>query len=135
MVKRAYADWTHYGSEEPCPAIYIKLTRPQDNEPVVEDLIAAVDSGSSITAIPAKYKGQLQLYPSGYTRVRFRGYFMDKEPTYQVYVTANACKPRLVEVIYDPEHDEYALLGRNLMKYWNTEMRGPEYILEITEPD
>jgi len=130
MGEHPYHEW--FGSPELCPALYIQLAKPQDDEPFLE-LIAAFDTGAPLTAIPLTYKDKAQLIPSRPVKVKWAGYPTERVSAYIVKLTANGYTPRLVEVIYDPNHTEYALIGRNLMKYWYATLKGPERILEITE--
>ena len=131
MVEYHYHEW--FGSPEPCPALYIQVTGPTEKEPFLKDLIAALDTGAPLTAVPMKYKNITHLYPNRRIKLRWPGYLEDKVPTYLVKVTAEGCAPRLVEMVYDPTHEDYALVGRNLMRYWCATLRGPEQILEISE--
>jgi len=134
MVKRNYADWSYYGSKEPCPALYVELKNPKDEAHFVKDIRAALDTGSSLTAIPLEYKSKLALVPHDYIKAVWRKQIIPQVPVFRALLTANGCKPREIDIIYDPHtaHD-YVLLGRNLMKYWNTFLYGPEHCFEINE--
>lgn len=125
----------HYWFDlEPCPALYIELTRPTEQEPFLPDLLAAFDTGAPLTAVPMKYKDTARLVPARKVRVRWAGYPEDRQPTFLVKVTADGYVPRLVEIVFDPDpRREYALIGRNLMRYWHAILKGPEQILEIRE--
>lgn len=132
MGEHPYHEW--FGSPEPCPALYIEVMRPTEKEPFMKDLIAAFDTGAPLTAVPMKYKSTARLHPLRQVKLKWPGYPVEKVPTYFVKITAEGCTPRSVEVVFDPCHDEYALIGRNLMKYWYAVLKGPEEILEISEP-
>ena len=135
MVRHNYCDWKHYGSEEHCPAAFIELVRPDGKTVIIKDIQAAIDTGSSITAIPIKYKIALELVPSRSIPVRWPNYYSEKEPTYQVILTLDGCKPLYTEIIFDPFHESYALIGRNVLKHWKTILHGPESYFEIEEFD
>jgi hypothetical protein len=130
MVERNY----HLqDSEEPLPALYIELTRPGENEPFLKDILAPLDTGAPITAIPHEYKEQANLKPYDYGPVRHGNYWDPKCPKFLVEVTAEECIPQTVEIIFLPTLGQ-PVIGRNLMKYWYATLKGPEQILEITEP-
>ena len=131
MGEHNYHPW--FGSPEPCPALYIELTRPTEDTPFLRDLIAAVDTGAPLTAIPWKYKQDANLYPARQIKLQWPGYSDDRVPTYLVEVNAEGYRPELVEVVFDPTHSEYALIGRNLMKHWHVLLKGPEQVLEIDD--
>lgn len=130
MGEHPYREW--FGSPELCPALDIQLAKPQDTKPLLE-LPAAFDTGSPLTAIPLIYKDTCKLVPARKIKVRWPGYFEGSIPTYIVRLTIDGYTPRLVEIVYDPTHEDYALIGRNLMNYWYATLKGPERILEITE--
>ncbi len=131
MVEHHYHEW--FGSPEPCPALYVELTRPMEQEPFKTDLIAALDTGAPLTAIPIQYKTTARLQPHRSGKVRWQNYLKDREPIYLVRVTADGCAPRLIEIIYYEPHEDYALIGRNLMKHWHMTLNGPEQTLQISE--
>jgi len=97
------------------------------------DIIAAVDTGAPLTAIPLRYKETARLQPIDRVSVKWRGYGEDRVPVYLVYVTAEECSPQLVRVVFDPWDPDYALIGRNLMKHWQVILNGPEQTMEIKE--
>ena len=129
MVERNYHSQDNV---EPLPALYIELTRPGDNTPFVKDLLAPLDTGASLTAMPQKYKDRANLKPYDYTLIRHGDYYDPRCPKYLVKVTAEECMPRMVEIIFLPTLEQ-PVIGRNLMKYWHTKLKGPEQILEITK--
>jgi len=133
MGVHTYHDW--FGSPEPCPALYISLRRPEDRQPCLSDIIAAVDTGAPLTAIPLGYKDIASLVPRGWVHVRWRGYDEPRVPTYLAYVAAEECVPRLVEIFFDRYLINYALIGRNLMKHWHVTLNGLEQTMEIEEQD
>lgn len=120
-------------NQEPLPALYIELTRPTENKPFLKDLLAPLDTGAEFTAIPIAYKDTAGLMAHGYTAVKHGNYYEDKCPKYLAKVTADECMPQTVEIIF-LETLSQPLIGRNLMKYWHAPLKGPEQILEITEP-
>jgi len=129
MMKRHY----HLrDNEEPIPALYVELTRPGDKEPFLKDVLAPLDTGAPLTAIPSKYKDAASLKPHDFTPVRHGGYYEDRCPMYLARVIAEDCKPQTVDVIFLPTLQQ-PVIGRNLMRYWHTILDGPEGILEITE--
>ena len=117
---------------EPLPALYIELTRPSENAPFVKDLLAPLDTGAPFTAMPQTYKDIANLKPHDYTPIRHGNYDVPRCPKYLVKVTADECIPQMVEIIFLPTLG-HPVIGRNLMKYWHTELEGPEQILKITE--
>ena len=131
VTRYSYHEW--FGSPEPCPALYIDVSAPTEQEPFVKDQIAALDTGAALTALPVKYKSTIRLHPHRRIRILWPGCLEDTVPAYLVRVTAGRHAPRLVEMIYDPNHEDYALIGRNLMKHWRATLKGPEQILEISE--
>ena len=130
MIERNY----HLQDDvEPLPALYIELARPSENEPFVKDLLAPLDTGAPFTAIPYQYKDKAGLHPHGYTPIRHGDYYDPRCPKYLAKVTAEDCMPQMVEIIFLQTLPQ-PLIGRNLMKFWDTTLKGPERILEITEP-
>ena len=117
---------------EPLPALYIGLTRPSENEPFLKDLLAPLDTGAPFTAIPYQYKGRAGLNPHDHTPLRHGNYYNSRCPIYMAKVTAEECMPRMVEIVFLPTL-EHPVIGRNLMKFWHTKLKGPARILEITE--
>ena len=126
MVERNYHSQDNV---EPLPALYIELTRPSENAPFLKDLLAPLDTGAPFTVIPQKYKDIANLNS---TPIRHGNYKDPKCPIYLVKVTAEECMPQTVEIIFMPTFEQ-PVIGRNLMKYWHTTLKGPEQILEITE--
>lgn len=120
-------------NEEPLPALYIELTRPSEDEPFLRDLLAPLDTGAPFTAMPIKYKDVAGLKAHDYTAVRHGDYFDSRCPKYLAKVTAEECMPQKVEVILLPTLSQ-PVIGRNLMRYWHTTLKGPEQILKINEP-
>lgn len=120
-------------SEEPRPALYIELTRPGDDKPFLKDRLAPLDTGASLTAIPIEYQDSAGLRAHDYTEIIHGGYHNPRCPKYLAEVTAEEYKPRTVEIVFLPTVHQ-PLIGRNLMKYWHTTLKGPEQILEIAEP-
>lgn len=118
---------------EPRPALYIDLTRPNETEPFLKDLRAPLDTGAPFTAMPLQYKDEAALKPHDYKPIRHGDYFDPRCPIFLAKVTAEECKPRTVEIIFLKTLGQ-PVIGRNLMKYWHTKLKGPEQILEITEP-
>lgn len=132
MGEHNYHEW--FGDPEPCPALYIHITRPTEDEPVLPDLLAAIDSGSSLTCVPAKYKERCRLVTIGNVKVKWPSYPTGTTPAYMAYVTADGYRRMLVEIVFDPFHHDYAIIGRNMLKHWHVTLRGPESILDIREP-
>jgi len=128
MVERNY----HWDKVEPLPALYIDLTRPNEKEPFLKGLLAPLDTGASITAIPSVHSDIARLETHDFTPVRHGDFYQPKWPKYLVQVTADECVPRMIEIIFLPTL-ERPVIGRNLMKYWYTTLKGPEQILEIRE--
>ena len=120
-------------NEEPLPALYIELTRPSEDDPFLRDLLAPLDTGAPFTAIPIEYKDTAGLMAHDYTAVRHGDYREPRCPKYLAKVTAEECMPQMVEIIFLPTLSQ-PVIGRNLMRYWHTTLKGPERILEITEP-
>lgn len=120
-------------NQEPLPALYIELTRPTEDKPFLKDLLAPLDTGAALTAMPIKYKDTAGLMVHGYTPVRHGDYYERRCPTYLAKVTAEECMSQTVEIIFLQTLSQ-PLIGRNLMKYWHTTLRGPEQILKIAEP-
>ncbi len=132
MGEHAYHDW--WGSPEPCPALYIELTRPNESVPFEIDLIAALDTGAPLTAVPWRLKDTANLHPVGRRWVEW-AHYSGYEPTYMVRVAADEYFPQLVEILFHPYKQDYALIGRNLMRYWHVTLKGPQQILQITIPE
>lgn len=130
MVKRNYHLWDNL---EPLPALYIQLTRPNENEPFLKDLLAPIDSGAPFTAIPFMYRDDANLKFHDSTPIRHGSYSEPRCPKYLVKVTAEECAPQTIEIIFLPTL-EHPVIGRNLMKYWHTILNGPEQTLQISEP-
>lgn len=120
-------------NEEPLPALYIELTRPSEGEPFLKDLLAPLDTGAPFTAIPIEYRDTAGLKLHDYIPVRHGGYYEPRCPKYLVKIAAEECMPQMVEIIFLPTLVQ-PVIGRNLMRYWHTTLKGPEQILEITEP-
>jgi len=120
-------------NEEPLPALYIELTRPSESEPFSKDLLAPLDTGAPFTAMPIEYRNRAGLKFHGYTSVRHGDYYERRCPKYLVKVTAEECMPQTIEIIFLRTLRQ-PVIGRNLMRYWHTTLKGPEQILEITEP-
>lgn len=131
MGEHLYHEW--FKSPEPCPAIYIHLTRPSEQEPFLLDILGAIDTGAPLTVLPLEYKDRANLIPAARRRIRWSDYEGDR-PTYMAIVTAEELKPRLVEILFDEHCAGYALIGRNLMKHWRVMLNGPEQVLQIREP-
>jgi predicted aspartyl protease len=130
MVERNYHAHNNF---EPLPALYIELTRPTDNMPFKKDLLAPLDTGAPLTVIPLKYRDSANLQPHDYTPIRHGTYYDPRCPKYLVKVTAEGCAQQMVEIIF-LHTTEKPLIGRNLMKFWETKLRGPECMLEVSEP-
>ena len=131
MGDHPYHKW--FSAEELCPALYVSLTRPNDTEPFLEDLIAAVDTGSPFTFVPEKHKRIITLHPARTVSLKWPYFGPKQTATYLVKVKADVYEPRLVEIVFSPFHSEYALIGRNLMKHWQVILNGPEQTMEIKE--
>lgn len=129
MIERNYHSQDR---SEPLPALYIELTRPNEDVPFVKDLLAYLDTGSSFTAMPDEYKDEANLKFHDSTKILHGNFYDDRRPIYLVKVTAEECMPQMVEIIFMPTLKQ-PMIGRNLMKYWHTTLKGPEQILEITE--
>ena len=130
MIER---DYHLQDNVEPLPALYIELTRPSENAPFVKDLLARLDTGAPFTAIPQKYKDMADLKFHDHTPILHGDYYDSRCPKYLVRVTAEECRPQTVEIIFLPTLEQ-PVIGRNLMMYWHTKLKGPERTLEITEP-
>jgi len=130
MIERNY-----YAQDnlEPLPALNIELTRPSDSAPFIKDLLAPLDTGAPFTAIPQEYKDLASLKLHDYTPIRHGDYSDSRCPKYLVKVTAEGCTAQTVEIIFLPTIEQ-PLIGRNLMKFWHAKLKGPERILEISEP-
>jgi predicted aspartyl protease len=128
------AEHNYYAQDnvEPLPALNIELTRPSESVPFVKDLLAPLDTGAPFTVIPKKYKDLAGLKLHDYTPIRHGDYYEPECPKYLVNVSVEGCMPQMVEIIFLPTTD-HPLIGRNLMKFWYTKLKGPEQILEITE--
>lgn len=130
MVEYHYHEW--FGSPEPCPALYIDVARPKDNKPFRKGLLAAIDTGSSLTALPMECR-PVGLHSHGRVKVRWTTYPEGPTPAYIVKVTTEGLASILVEIIFYPNPEGYALIGRNLLKHRFAMLKGPEQILEISE--
>lgn len=126
-----YSSW--YNSPEACPALYIDFIKPDGGDPFVTDLQACLDTGSATTAIPEDIIAKANLISFGPVEVKWPFHPTQKVQGYMVYLKADNCKPRFIEVIPDPFHKDYAIIGRNLMKHWKLLLNGPESIFEINE--
>ena len=134
MSEHNYSAW--WGSPEPCPALYIAATAPvneEAKEPFVKDLIAALDTGAPLTALPTKYKQKAKLHPAAPVKIKWAGYPEERVPAFLAEVSVDEYAPRLVQIIFSDRLDQYALIGRNLMRHWHMILKGPEQILEIRE--
>ena len=120
-------------NEEPLPALYIELTRPSEDEPFLKDLLAPLDTGAPLTAMPIDYRDTAGLKVYDYTPVKHGNYYERRCPKYLAKVTAEECMPQTVEIIFLPTLRQ-PVIGRNLMRHWHTTLKGPERILEIAEP-
>jgi len=129
MVERNYHS---QDSLEPLPALYIELTRPNEDVPFVKDLLAPLDTGTSFTAIPDEYQDIANLKFHDSTPIRHGDFYDNRRPIYLVKVTVEECMPQMVEIVFMPTLKQ-PVIGRNLMKYWHTTLKGSEQILEITE--
>ncbi len=132
MGDHSYHDWSVFGCEEHCPALYINLVKPIDGEPFYTDLLAAVDTGAGLTTVPRRCREGANIVPSRKINLQWRDY-VEEAPVCITTVSINGYKPITIEVAYSINLNEYALIGRNLIKKWYIILKGPELVFSINE--
>ncbi len=124
----------HEKDSEPCPALYIDLTRPTETDPFQTDLLAYLDTGAPWIAVPIEHKAKGGLHPFDFRDILIGNQLREKEPIYLVKVLIDGYVSQPAEMIFWDYNRDYAIIGRNLMRHWHTTLKGPEQILEISEP-
>ena len=82
-------------------------------------------------ALPAKLINKSGLFPHREIKLSWGGRPSQLTPVYLFQLTVEGCKPRMEEVVYDENHSEYGLIGRNMMKNWDLTLYGRDNELEI----
>jgi predicted aspartyl protease len=93
-------------------------------------LRALIDSGASITVIPAGTAEELQLAEVGRMRIRGVGGTAHEVAVYAVEIET-AGTTSLVRAV---GLGESALVGRDLLNQWTVTLRGPQKLVEIEAP-
>ncbi|MCB0065232.1 MAG: hypothetical protein KDE19_24075 [Caldilineaceae bacterium] len=118
-------DPTH---KPPALVIAVMIRNPL-NRRLRRTVPALLDTGSDITAIPAKIGEELNLYPIGKYRIDGVGFASESIYSYKVILTVNDFVSDTVKVIETPL--AFAVIERDLLRYFNLHMYGRAQQFEL----
>ena len=94
-----------------------------------QSIPAKIDTGADITAIPTQVIDQLGLTPAG--EIKVEGYDGRSSTSYYYDIILQIDRLKLTGLAAIPLHEEYALLGRDVLNQLQLLLDGPALTLEI----
>jgi predicted aspartyl protease len=114
--------------DPPAPSLDIAVRHPLRPDQL-RRIVAKLDTGADVSAIPQSVAADLELLPAQTITVEGFDGTRTSIDTYAVTIELAGARFRYIEVILIP--DNYALIGRDILNHFYAHLHGPELAFDL----